>query len=147
MTGYQRSSHSTQSILLPRITTTVTAVARMGQFGAAVSAMKCEMCFSLECYQSAKVCTAIIWEACKHKSQPSTCPGYFQLCFIYCDSTWALFVGPYHYSFNFVPCLAFCVHVAGDLNEKVSFITDVLLTSLTRVYLGSSGTARAAFCN
>ena len=27
----------------------------MGQFGAAVSAMKCEMCFPLECHQSAKV--------------------------------------------------------------------------------------------
>jgi len=44
----------------------------MGQFGAAVSAMdvsamKCEMCFVLECHQSAKVRTAVVWEACKCK--------------------------------------------------------------------------------
>jgi len=37
----------------------------VGQFGAAisamdVSAMKCEMCFPLECSQSAKVCTALV---------------------------------------------------------------------------------------
>ena len=42
----------------------------MGQFGAAVlamdvsamdvSAMKCEMCFPLECHQSAKVRTAVV---------------------------------------------------------------------------------------
>jgi len=30
-----------------------------------VSAMKCEMCFPLECHQSAKVCTAVVWEICK----------------------------------------------------------------------------------
>jgi len=39
----------------------------MGQFGAAdsamdVSAMKCEMCFTLECHQSEKVRTAVVWE-------------------------------------------------------------------------------------
>jgi len=38
----------------------------MGQFGGAVSAMKCEMYFPLECHQSAKVRTAIVkrvgWE-------------------------------------------------------------------------------------
>jgi len=44
----------------------------MVQFGAAVSAMdasamKCEMCFVLECHQSAKVRTAVVWEACKCK--------------------------------------------------------------------------------
>ena len=32
----------------------------MGQFGAAVSAMKCEMCFPLEYHPSAKVCTAVV---------------------------------------------------------------------------------------
>jgi len=32
----------------------------MGQFGAAVSAMKCEMCFPLKCHQSAKVRTAVV---------------------------------------------------------------------------------------
>jgi len=57
----------------------------MGQFGAAVStmdvlAMKCEMCFPLECQQSAKVRTAVVWEACKRKSQCSACPRSFQLC-------------------------------------------------------------------
>jgi len=46
----------------------------MGLFGAAVSAMDvsamtCEMCFPLECHQSAKVRTAVVWEACKRKSQ------------------------------------------------------------------------------
>ena len=63
----------------------------MGQFGAVVSAMdvsamKCEMCFPLKCHQSAKVRTAVVWEACKRKSQSSTCPRSFQLCCIYCDS-------------------------------------------------------------
>jgi len=63
----------------------------MGQFGAAVSAMdvsamKSETCFPLECYQSAKVPTGVVWEAHKHKSQFSTCPRSFQLCCIYCDS-------------------------------------------------------------
>jgi len=42
---------------------------RMGQFGAAGSGMKYEMCFPLECHQSAEVHTAIIWEVCKRKSQ------------------------------------------------------------------------------
>ena len=51
----------------------------MGQFGAAVSAMdvsamKCEMCFPLECPQSAKARATVVWEACKRKSQSSTCP-------------------------------------------------------------------------
>jgi len=59
----------------------------MGQFGDAisamdvsaiavstmdVSAMKREMCFTLECHKSAKVRTAVVWEACKRKSQSST---------------------------------------------------------------------------
>jgi len=46
----------------------------MGQFGDAVSAMKCEMRFPLECQQSAKVRTVVVWETCKRKSQSSTCP-------------------------------------------------------------------------
>jgi len=46
----------------------------MGQFGDAVSAMKCEMRFPLECHQSAKVRTVVVWETCKRKSQSSTCP-------------------------------------------------------------------------
>ena len=55
---------------------------RVGQFGAAVSAvdvsaMKCEVCFALECQQSAKVRTAVVWEACKRKCQSSTCPSSF----------------------------------------------------------------------
>jgi len=32
----------------------------MGQFGAVVSAMKCEMCFPLQCHLSAKVLTAVV---------------------------------------------------------------------------------------
>jgi len=45
----------------------------MGQFGAAVSsmdvsAMNCEMCFPLECHKSAKVRTAVVWEARKRRS-------------------------------------------------------------------------------
>jgi len=32
----------------------------IGQFGAAVSAMKCEMCFPLEYHQSGKVRTAVV---------------------------------------------------------------------------------------
>ena len=51
-----------------------------------VSAMKCETRFPLGCHQSAKVRTAVVWEACKRKSKSSTCPRSFQLCCIYCDS-------------------------------------------------------------
>ena len=51
-----------------------------------VLAMKCEMCFPLECHQSAKFRTSVVWEACKRKSQCSSCPRSFQLCCIYCDS-------------------------------------------------------------
>jgi len=36
------------------------AIDGMGQFVAAVSAMKCEMYFPLECHQSAKVRTAVV---------------------------------------------------------------------------------------
>ena len=52
---------------------------QMGQFGAAVSAMdvsamKCEMYFPLECYQSAKVRTSRC-EACPRKIRSCTCPN------------------------------------------------------------------------
>ena len=36
--------------------------------------------------------------------------------------TQAIFIGPYHCSHIFVPCLAFRVHVAGDLNKTISFV-------------------------
>jgi len=70
----------------------------MGQFGDAVSAMdvsamdvsaivvsamKCEMCFPLECHQGAKVSTAVVWEGCKPKCQSGTCPSMLYTC---CDS-------------------------------------------------------------
>jgi len=42
-----------------------------------VSAMKCETRFPLGCHQSAKVRTAVVWEACKRKSKSSTCPRSF----------------------------------------------------------------------
>jgi len=47
--------------------------------GKAASAMKCEMCFPLECHQSAKVHTAVVWEACERKSQSSTCARSFHI--------------------------------------------------------------------
>ena len=34
--------------------------------------------------------------------------------------------GPCHCSYIFVPCLAFHVHVAGDLDKTISFVVDVL---------------------
>ena len=40
----------------------------------------------LKSHKSAKIRTFIVWEACKRKSQSSTCPRSFQLCCIYCDS-------------------------------------------------------------
>ena len=46
----------------------------MGRSCAAVSAMECEMCFPLDCHQSANIRPAVVWEACKRKSQSSTCP-------------------------------------------------------------------------
>jgi len=66
----------------------------MGQFGAAVSAMKCEMDFPLECHQSAKVRTAVVWEALPSSS---TCPRSFQLCSIYCDSWCIPWIWKCHY--------------------------------------------------
>jgi len=53
-------------------------------------------------------------------------------CFAYlCHHPWshfikllnrALFVGPCHCSHIFLACLAFRVHVAGDLNKTISFV-------------------------
>jgi len=43
-------------------------------------------CIFLWNHQSAKVRSVVVWEACKRKSQSSTCPRSFQLCCIYCDS-------------------------------------------------------------
>jgi len=43
--------------------------------------------------------------------------------------TQALFFGPCHCSYVFVPCLAFRVHFAGDLNKTMSFVVGVLSTS------------------
>jgi len=34
--------------------------------------------------------------------------------------TWALSLGTWHCSYIFVPCLAFRIHVAGDLNKTIS---------------------------
>jgi len=49
--------------------------------------------------------------------------------------TWALFIVLCHCSCVFVLCLAFRVHVAGDLNQKVSFVASVLPTSFARALL------------
>jgi len=47
-----------------------------------------------------------------------------------------LCVGLCYYSSIFVPCLAFRIHVAGDLNQKLSFvIASVLSTSFARALL------------
>jgi len=50
--------------------------------------------------------------------------------------TRALFFGPCRCSYIFVPCLAFRVHVAGDLNKTISFVAGVLSTSFARALLG-----------
>ena len=47
-----------------------------------------------------------------------------------------LFFGPCHCSYIFVPCPAFRVHVAGDLNKTISFVVGVLTTSFARALLG-----------
>ena len=46
--------------------------------------------------------------------------------------TRALFFGACHCSYIFVPCLAFRIHFAGDLNKTISFIAGVLSTSFAR---------------
>ena len=60
--------------------------------------------------------------------------------------TRALFFGPCQCSYNFIPCLAFRVHVAGNLDKTISFVVGVLPTSLA-LHSGSSVRARAALCN
>jgi len=50
--------------------------------------------------------------------------------------TRALFFGPCHCSYIFVPCLAFRVNVAGDLNKTISFVAGPLTTSFARALLG-----------
>jgi len=50
-------------------------------------------------------------------------------------STRALLFGPCYCSYIFVPCLAFRVHVAGDLNKTISFVVAVLSTSFARALL------------
>ena len=50
--------------------------------------------------------------------------------------TRALIFGPCHCSYIFVPCLAFRVHVAGDLNKTTSFVIGVLMTSVARALRG-----------
>ena len=42
------------------------------------------------------------------------------------------FFGPCHCSYIFIPCLAFRVHVAGDLNKTISFIVGVPTTLFAR---------------
>jgi len=46
-----------------------------------------------------------------------------------------LFIEPCQCSHVYVPCLAFRVHVAGDLNKTISFVVGVLTTSFARVLL------------
>jgi len=63
---------------------------RVGQFGAAVSAvdvsaMKCEVCFALECQQSAKVRTASSGKRVSATVSLALVLVLFQLCCIYCD--------------------------------------------------------------
>jgi len=47
----------------------------------------------------------------------------------------ALFFGPCHCSYIFVPCLVFRVRVAGDLNKTIAFLVGFLSTSFARVLL------------
>ena len=49
-----------------------------------------------------------------------------------------LFIVPCYCSYILVPCLAFCVHFAGDLNQKISFVVGVLLR-FTRTYSTEPG--------
>jgi len=50
--------------------------------------------------------------------------------------TRALFFGPFQCSYKFIPCLAFRVHVAVDLNKTISFVVGVLSTSFAHALLG-----------
>jgi len=64
------------------------------------------------------------------------------LAFYICTSTHnnkltrAVCIGPCHCSYVFVPCLAFRVHVAGDLNKTISFVVGVLSPLFARALLG-----------
>jgi len=58
--------------------------------------------------------------------------------------TRALFFGPCQCSYIFIQCLAFRVHVAGDLNKTISF--EGFFRSLA-LYSGSPVRSRAALCN
>ena len=60
--------------------------------------------------------------------------------------TWVLFIGPCHCSYIFVPCLAFCAHIAGDGNKTASSVVGVLSTYLA-LDSGWSVRAWAALCN
>jgi len=47
-----------------------------------------------------------------------------------------LCIGLFYCSSIFVPCLVFRIHVAGDLNKKLSSVASVLWTSFVRALLG-----------
>jgi len=50
--------------------------------------------------------------------------------------TWGLCIGLCYFSSIFVPYLAFRIHFAGDLNQKLSLVARVLSTSFARALLG-----------
>ena len=52
--------------------------------------------------------------------------------------TRALFIGPRHCSYIFVPCLAFRVHVARDLNKTILFLVGVLSTGSAEMFPGGN---------
>jgi len=60
--------------------------------------------------------------------------------------TWGLCIELCYFSSIFVPCLAFRIHVAGDLNQKLSWVARVLSTSFARALLGLIRLRRAALC-
>jgi len=62
--------------------------------------------------------------------------------------TRALLFGPFHCSYTFVACLAFRIHVAGDLNNRISLVVGVLTTSFAHALhgTGSSIRVRAVLC-
>jgi len=50
--------------------------------------------------------------------------------------TRAIFFGPCHCLYIFIPCLSFHVHVTGDLNKTISFVVGVFTTPFARALLG-----------
>jgi len=56
--------------------------------------------------------------------------------------TRALFFGPCHCSYVFVPCLDYRVHFAGDLNKTISFVVGALSSYFVRALLGLRGARR-----